>query len=376
MKPRVLFVGRTRYRLPLNDTLRRKWVALADLLDVRVFAALAADSPARQDDRLPIFDLVDVARPRLLDGVLFYALLPFRVARRLRTFRPDTVLAESPYEAAAAVVARRLARSDARILLEIHGDWRTATRLYGSPARKSIAPLGDRVAAWAVRRVDAVRPVSTYLADLVRSLGVEPVAVFPAFIDVGPFVDRPVAPLPDRPRALFIGVLELYKNIDGLAAAWRRVAPQVPEARLRLVGSGSRTDVVEALVRDLPEQTSWTPVLSTEEVAQALDESSFLVLPSRSEGLGRVIVESLCRGRPVLASWTGGTPDVIQDGVNGILLDPEDTDALVETLVRVLSDRELLGRLAAAARASAEPFLAPPEEYARRIHELVDRGAR
>ncbi|HVM18220.1 MAG TPA: glycosyltransferase family 4 protein [Gaiellaceae bacterium] len=375
MRPRVLFVGRTRYRMPLNDTLRRKWKALADALDIRVLATLAADSPERRDEELRFFELVAPARPRRLDGALFYALLPVRVARLLRRFRPQVVIAESPFEAAAVVLARRLAGSDVRILLEIHGDWRTAMRLYGSPARKVLGPLADVVAAWSVRRADGVRPVSTYLADLVRGLGVEPVAVFPAFIDVEPFVDRPPTPLPDEPRAIFIGVLELYKNIDGLAAAWRRAAPRVPQATLRLVGTGSRTDIVEELLRDLPEQTQWTPVLATPEVARALDEACVLVLPSRSEGLGRVIVESLCRGRPVLAGRTGGTPDVIKDGVNGILLDPEDRETLAETLVRVLSDRELLERMAGAARASAEPFVASPEEYARRIRDVVARVA-
>jgi len=375
VRPRVLFVGRTRYRMPLNDTLRRKWKALADALDIRVLATLAADSPERRDEELRFFELVAPARPRRLDGALFYALLPVRVARLLRRFRPQVVIAESPFEAAAVVLARRLAGSDVRILLEIHGDWRTAMRLYGSPARKVLGPLADVVAAWSVRRADGVRPVSTYLADLVRGLGVEPVAVFPAFIDVEPFVDRPPTPLPDEPRAIFIGVLELYKNIDGLAAAWRRAAPRVPQATLRLVGTGSRTDIVEELLRDLPEQTQWTPVLATPEVARALDEACVLVLPSRSEGLGRVIVESLCRGRPVLAGRTGGTPDVIKDGVNGILLDPEDRETLAETLVRVLSDRELLERMAGAARASAEPFVASPEEYARRIRDVVARVA-
>src|SRR5205823_2194844 len=84
-----------------------------------------------------------------------------------------------------------------------------------------------------------------------------------------------------RPAALFIGVLEHYKDIDGLAAAWRLAAPRVPGVALHLVGKGTRAYVVEALLRDLPEQTRWTPELSTREVAEALDGATLLVLPSR-----------------------------------------------------------------------------------------------
>ena len=372
MKPRVLFVGRTRYRLPLNDTLTRKFEALRAVMELRVLAARPAAARAGDGE----FVLVPPLRPRKLDGFLFYLTLPFRVARHLRDFRADAVIVESPYEGFAVLLGRRLARSKAPLILEVHGDWRTAMRLYGSPLRKLLAPLADWIAAAAVRRADAVRPVSQGMADIVRSVGKEPDEVFPAFIDIEPFTEPPIAPLPEQPRAIFIGVLELYKNIDGLAEAWRQAAPRVPNAHFRLVGAGSRTDIVEQLVADLPEQTSWTPVLTTEEVSQALDEASLLVLPSRSEGLGRVIVEALCRGRPVVASWSGGTPDVIQDGVNGILVHPEDTGTLADVLVRVLSDRELVERMAAAARPSAEPFVATPGEYARRVRSLVDKMVR
>ena len=102
-------------------------------------------------------------------------------------------------------------------------------------------------------------------------------------------------------------------------------------------------------------------------------KSSSLSSTARGIERVRVIVESLCRGRPVVASWSGGTPDVITDGVNGILVHPEDTNTLADVLVRVLSDRELVARMAAAARGSAEPFIATPDEYAARIRALVDR---
>src|SRR5262245_62261799 len=104
-------------------------------------------------------------------------------------------------------------------------------------------------------------------------------------MDLGPFLERPVEPLPERPVALFVGVLELYKNIDGLARVWRLAAPRVPAAKLRIVGRGTQREVVERLVRDLPEQSEWTERLTQEEVVRALDEATCLVLPSRSEGL-------------------------------------------------------------------------------------------
>src|SRR5207344_1116922 len=123
---------------------------------------------------------------------------------------------------------------------------------------------------------------------------------------------------------------------------------------------------------ELPEQTRWTEALPTPEVAQALDDSTVLVLPSRSEGLGRVVVEAFCRARGVVGSRIGGIPDLVADGESGLLVTPEDPTALADALVRVLADRALAERLGAAARVAVEPWLATPEEYARQIRDLVE----
>ena len=96
-----------------------------------------------------------------------------------------------------------------------------------------------------------------------------------------------------------------------------------------------------------------------------------LVLPSRSEGMGRVVIEAFLRGRPVLGSDVGGIRDLVTDGVNGVLVEP-DPDAIAAALVRLLGDPAELARLAAA-RARRRRALARrrPEEYAERVRALV-----
>ncbi len=364
MRPHVLFVGRTRYRLPLDPSLARKWDALGEAMDVHVLAR-AADSNGAGDAR---FRLARPLRPRALDGAAFYASLPLRIARELRRDRPDVVMTQSPYEAAAALAARRLAGSRARVVVELHGDWRTATRLYGSPLRRVLEPVTEPVARAALRRADVVRTISGYTTELIRPLGREPAAVFPAFVDLSAFRARPPVPLPEEPRVLFVGVLERYKGIDVLADAWSRVAERVDAATLRVVGDGPDADAGRAL------GARWDRRLSADDVAQALDEASLLVLPSRSEGLPRIAIEAFCRGRPIVGTRAGGIPDIVEDGVSGLLVPPEDPSALADALVRCLSDRALLERLAAGAKASAEPWLQTPEEFAGRVLGLVERA--
>jgi len=360
----VLFLSRTRYTLPLAPGRAAKFDALESELEVHVLAAAAPGSRTR-DGR---FTLVAPFVLRQLDGVLFWLLLPFRAARMLRRLRVAAVICQTPYEAAAALAARALAGVSARVVVEIHADWRTSTRLYGSPARRLVAPVGDAVAARALRRADVVRTVSPFTSRLVRAMGVEPAGEFPAYMELRPFA-APRRALPDRPQALFVGVLEPYKNVDGLAAAWRLVAERLPQASLRVVGRGSLADVVERLVAEC--DVRWDPELTAAEVADALDDAWVLVLPSRSEGMGRVLVEAFCRGRGVVGSRAGSIPDLVEEGVAGLLVDADDVSALADALVRVLSDRALAERLGEGAAAAASRWLQSPEQYARRVRELV-----
>ncbi|HET7745563.1 MAG TPA: glycosyltransferase family 4 protein [Gaiellaceae bacterium] len=369
MKRRLLLVGRSRYSLPLSPSLAQKFEALSEELDVHVLGTSAGDDGASD----PRFRLVRQVRPRLLDGLSFYALLPARVARELRRVRPDAVLAQGGQEAALALLGRTLSRVPTRVIADVHGDPGAATRLYGSPLRRTLAPLADALARRGLRRADGVRTISAYTSGVVRELGAEPTATFAAFMDLEPFTMTQPAPLPARPVALFVGVLERYKAVDVLTEAWRLVAPRVPEATLHVVGRGPLREVVQRLVADLSGQTRWTESLPTAEVARALDDATVLVLPSRSEGLGRVVVEAFCRGRGVVGSRVGGIPDIVADGETGVLVPPGDARALAAALVRVLSDGEVVARLGAAARVAVEPWLATPDEYAREIRDLVEK---
>ena len=367
MRRKLLMVGRSRYSLPLSPSLRRKFDALAEELDLHVLG-----SAARVNGSDPRFSLVAPVRPRIADGPAFYALLPFRIARELREQQPDAVLVQGAPETALALVGRSLARSRAKVIADVHGDPRAATRLYGSPLRRALSPLGDLLARGGLRHADGVRTLSPFTEAAVRRAGAEPTASFAAFMDLGPFLSPP-APLPDPPVALFVGVLERYKGVDVLAEAWRRAAPRVPEATLHVVGRGPLRPVVEGLVAELPGQTRWSESLPTEGVARALDDATMLVLPSRSEGLPRIVVESLCRGRGVIGSRAGGIPDLVVDDDNGLLVEPGAPGELADALERVLSERQLAERLGTRARTSVDPWLATPEEYARQVGELVEK---
>ncbi len=371
MTPRVLFVGRSRYRLPLPGWLAKKWDAVEQELDYRILGAAEGGSPTEAER----FRLRGPASPRALDAPLFYLRLPFDVRREIRGFQPAAVVAADPYVGAAAWVGRALSGRRPRLIVEVHGDPKTFTRLYGSSARKALSPVADAVARWSLRRADATRALSDFTSSIVEEARGEPAtAAFPTYSDLSAFAEPPVEPVPEARTIVFVGALEPYKNVVGLAAAWRRVAGELPDARLTIVGKGSQQRVIDDLLRDLPGQVEHRPEVSPDGVAQAFDEARALVLPSWPEGLGRVVIEAFARGRGVVATAAGGIVDLVDDGEQGLLIPPGDTDALVAALRRVLTEEGLAAQLGAAAHERYAKWSSTPADFARAYRELVDRA--
>lgn len=137
------------------------------------------------------------------------------------------------------------------------------------------------------------------------------------------------------------------------AAEWLKARPKV---RLMIVGDGPLRAELELLVSalGLNEQVVFTG--QRNDVAALLRAARVLVVPSLREGLGYVALEAMAAGCPVAAYAVGGIPEIIEDGVNGLLAPPGDADALLANIDRVVRDRALAGRLAAAGRERVKDF--------------------
>ena len=83
-------------------------------------------------------------------------------------------------------------------------------------------------------------------------------------------------------------------------------------------------------------------------------------------------LEAACRGRAIVGGNRAGIPDVVHDDENGLLVDPDDADALATALVRILGDKATAVRLGAGARETGEEWGITPGEYAAKVRGLVD----
>jgi glycosyltransferase involved in cell wall biosynthesis len=362
--PRAVFFGKAEMESPPTRDDEEKYTINARHIDAYVVcigtpAGIRRPAGARA-----------LALPRMRAGALetatFYGVGPF-VALGAAVRRPPAVIVcQSPFEAFGVQLLRSVVPRSRRprLQIEVHGDWRTATRLYGSTRRRLLGPAADRVAEWTLRRADRIRVVSDYLADLVRQAGYDgPMDQFIAYSDYDEFLTVATTPPPDVPRALFVGMLERYKAVDVLLDAWELVVKDLPEARLTMIGGGTLRDDLRARIAAsaaLAGSVELLAPMSRPEVRRHVDDSTCLVLPSRSEGLGRVVLEAMGRERPVVASAVGGIVELVDSGATGLLVPPEDPGALADALVAVLSDLEharTLGREAGRRARSRDPLV-------------------
>ncbi|MGI8426997.1 MAG: glycosyltransferase family 4 protein [Actinomycetota bacterium] len=296
-------------------------------------------------------------------ALLFYCAGARKALREATNSVPAAIICQSPYEGFAALAASMFKPRGSRpkIVIEVHGDWRTAGRGYGKGLRRLAAPFAEKAAKVALDRAGLVRVVGDFTEILVRQAGYQGrIEKFPAFVDLSDFLATGPAPFPLSHQAAFVGSLEPVKGPDILLAAWPRVVRAVPGARLVFAGSGS----MEVFLKKRAEGMGLGPgvefkgKLSRQSVLRLIDDSCVVVVPSRSEGLGRVIFEAFARGRPVVGARTGGIPELVDHGKNGLLFPREDASALGEALVDVLGhpqSREAMGRAGHAFVGAADP---------------------
>jgi glycosyltransferase involved in cell wall biosynthesis len=145
------------------------------------------------------------------------------------------------------------------------------------------------------------------------------------------------------PRSvIFVGHLVPIKGLPTLLKAWaclRRDAVVGGSDRLVIVGGGPERQALEqqAAAAGLTDSIVFTGPVPPAEVARRIAEASLLCLPSLNEGTPNVVVEALASGVPVVATRVGGVPDLVREGINGELVDPNDPERLAAAIAKVLA---------------------------------------
>lgn len=207
--------------------------------------------------------------------------------------------------------------------------------------------------AWWTRRATKVIVPSHYLARWVAQWGVPNESLVVIHNAVEPADDiRPMTvPLHTPFKVVTVGRLVPWKRVDKVIEAVRFCA----NAGLVIVGDGSQRQSLEALVRDLglSERVFFAGQRSHTETLGLMAACDLFVLNSTYEGFPHVVLEAMSVGLPVVAANAGGTPEVVQDGITGLLVEST-PGALAQAVQQLLMQPDLRRRLATAGQADAQ----------------------
>lgn len=382
----VCWISSARYSKPLDAAAARKWQLMArlDRYDIRVIGFSTSLRPRRFKQQAHFY-LLPQPPMSLLRYLTIFSLAPLLLATIALRHRGAIIVAQSPFEGAIGAVAAAflgLLGRRPKLIIENHNNFEEDIFWQRSiPLRGLYRSLMLATARYAFRRADALRVISSSTAERARHYAPGlPQARFMTFSDTDVFqqMERRL-PVEAAADIVYAGVLIPRKGLHHLLSAF--AALDHPRAQLRLVGGAENVAYAESLRQQaaalgIDSRVCFAGAVSQPELAAHFATARVMVLPSLSEGLGRVVVEAMLLGLPVIGSRVGGIPDMIVDGENGYLVAPGSEAELTAALRRIFEEADVAA-MGARAREFAEDFFSPGKyvEGYRQLFEIALRGA-
>jgi glycosyltransferase involved in cell wall biosynthesis len=221
-----------------------------------------------------------------------------------------------------------------------------------------------------IKRADCFLSITTPITEelLRENIPKDRIAIFANGVESDRFCPVPEAEkkglrkklsIPERFVYVYTGRLAAGKGLPTLLAAFKRIVSTRSDLHLFLVGSGQgyalgRDDELQSFVlqHGLDSRVTFTGNVSN--VDEYLKASDCFVFPTEYEALSNSAIEAISCGLPCVATQVGGVPDIIEDGVNGILVPARDADALAEAMLKIVQDPVARQKFSLASRTIAK----------------------
>jgi glycosyltransferase involved in cell wall biosynthesis len=298
---------------------------------------------------------------RAQEGLRFVGLTPhsefdmqaaWQLGRILRDAKPEVIHAHDPMGVALAAMALQMYRPAAG-----------RPPLVVASRRVDFHLKRHAFSKWKYRHIDVFIAASAVIARILEHDGIaagriEVVhdGVNLGLIDKQPMVDAHAEFwLPHgAPIVGNVAALAAHKGQKHLVAAARQVIQQVPDARFLIVGEGELQEALERQIKHLGLERHISLTGFRNDALGLIKSFDVFAMSSVTEGLGSAVLEAMAARRAVVATAAGGIPEVVDDGVTGLLVPPHDEPALAAALVQLLRDRERRDAMGAAGRARVE----------------------
>jgi glycosyltransferase involved in cell wall biosynthesis len=268
-------------------------------------------------------------------------------------------------------------------MLGLHKKCRWVAWNHGYTATDWLDRAYSQLDRWSLRGAYRVVTVCGPFADTLASRGVDRDKITILHNSVKPFVAPPQEQvqqvrhslgLQNKAVILAVGRLSYEKGFADLlnAVAVLSNTKGVPDFRLVLVGDGPERERLARLASRLGIEAKLTMAGFQRDTKPYYSLAILLAVPSHTEGSPNVVLEGMAAGLPIAATAVGGVPEILQEGVTGLMVPPRNPDAMADAIRRLLTDPEMRLRLGAAARQRAESNFTP-DAYKRSLVEFYQK---
>ncbi len=339
---KVLFVAPTKYKYPINEDLKSKFVILSEICKPFIFAF----SDKKKTTTLGNTNLIlnKKLNNRLLNYLKIIYLFAFIVPKKIKQYQIDIVCLQDPVTSYFAIKSLKLRNSKVKIILESHGDFIETIALEKKLLVPSIYKILFKLfSSYSVKNADQIRSISSFTEEQVKAYGYQGNFVrFPAWINLDKFLNAKVTRDSNNDfKIIFVGSVTDRKNPELIVKAISAIDGEIS---LEIIGPTPNKSYLNKLKESIhnsqhKENILLTPFTALDELIKKYSNANLFILASKSEGLGRVVIEAQATACPVLVSSNTGAVDLIIDNETGYIFENDNLNDLKDKIKNIIDNQ-------------------------------------
>ena len=345
---KVLFVSPTVYSNPVSKDIQKKFQSLSKVCNPTVFAFSEEESSSFVDGVETIF--IKKNKNRILNYLKIIFLFLFKIPKIIKEKNIEIVCLQDPITGFFAILSLKIRKLSVKIVVETHGDFIETIGLEKNLLfPKFYTSIFSYLAKYSIKNADLIRSISDFTEKQVLNFGYQGLFVrFPAWINIDNYLNADIKrSLSDTFKIIFVGsvtdrknpkiIIESLETIDGDISL--EIIGQTPNSKYlkelnKLISSSKHSNSI-----------NMTPFIKAEKLINKYSSANLFILPSKSEGLGRVIIEAQSTACPVLVSSNTGMADLIIENETGYIFENGNKNDLAMKIKFVIENFDIAAQV-------------------------------
>ena len=338
---KVLFISPTTYPNPITKDIQIKFKSLSKVCNPIVFAFSDKKSSSSMEGVETIFN--KKYKNRFLNYLKIISLFFFKIPDIVKNQNIKIICLQDPVTGFFVILSLKIRKLPVKIVVETHGDFIDTISLEKNLILpKLYSSIFSYLAKYSIQNADLIRSISDFTEKQVLKFGYKGSFVrFPAWINIDNYLNAEInRSFTDTFKIIFVGSVTERKNPKIIIESLETIDTNIS---LEIIGQTPNSkylkELKELISRSKHSQNiSLTPFISSKELIKKYSSTNLFILPSKSEGLGRVIIEAQSTACPVLVSSNTGMTDLVIENETGYIFENNNKKDLKEKMQYIIKN--------------------------------------